>query len=269
MLTSQAATVVRKGGFVGSRKVRFVVGGRLQLPRAIVPSLLLGRRDEQLAERIAASLAARARGRPDGGESIALVSRTATTAARPVRRIGYRSCPPIPMMRPKWTASGRRRDQWLPSASSATASCSTTPRRSCQTSTPSSPRAASRVSVAARRSSASSPVRPCASTSRPARSTPSAKTRAMSKTVATIAVRHWPFCLRRSFRLPDNAGRRRCPARCHASPSARRASDQCRCSVTSSRDWRRLVRDYEQRLDVSEAMIHIALGSLLLRRIAN
>ncbi|MER8805129.1 IS5 family transposase [Mesorhizobium sp. M0998] len=31
--------------------------------------------------------------------------------------------------------------------------------------------------------------------------------------------------------------------------------------------WRRLVRDYEQRLDVSEAMIHLALGSLLLRRI--
>jgi len=33
--------------------------------------------------------------------------------------------------------------------------------------------------------------------------------------------------------------------------------------------WRRLVRDYEQRLDVSEAMIHIALGALLLRRIAH
>jgi transposase len=31
--------------------------------------------------------------------------------------------------------------------------------------------------------------------------------------------------------------------------------------------WRRLVRDYEQRLDVSEAMIHVAMGSLLLRRI--
>jgi transposase len=33
--------------------------------------------------------------------------------------------------------------------------------------------------------------------------------------------------------------------------------------------WRRLVRDYEQRLDVSEAMIHVALGSLMLRRIAH
>ncbi len=33
--------------------------------------------------------------------------------------------------------------------------------------------------------------------------------------------------------------------------------------------WRRLVRDYEQRLDVSEAFIHVAMGSLLLRRIAN
>jgi putative transposase len=33
--------------------------------------------------------------------------------------------------------------------------------------------------------------------------------------------------------------------------------------------WRRLVRDYEQRLDVSKAMIHVARGSLLLRRIAH
>jgi putative transposase len=32
--------------------------------------------------------------------------------------------------------------------------------------------------------------------------------------------------------------------------------------------WRRLVRDFEQRLDVSEAMIHVAMGSLLLRHIA-
>ena len=32
--------------------------------------------------------------------------------------------------------------------------------------------------------------------------------------------------------------------------------------------WRRLVRDYEQRIDVSEAMIQVAMGSLLLRRIA-
>jgi putative transposase len=33
--------------------------------------------------------------------------------------------------------------------------------------------------------------------------------------------------------------------------------------------WRRLVRDYEKRIDVSKAMIHIALGSLLWRRIAH
>ena len=33
--------------------------------------------------------------------------------------------------------------------------------------------------------------------------------------------------------------------------------------------WRRLVRDYEQRIDVSEAMIQIAMGSLLLRRISH
>ncbi len=33
--------------------------------------------------------------------------------------------------------------------------------------------------------------------------------------------------------------------------------------------WRRLVRDYETRLDVSDAMIHVAMGSLLLRRVAH
>lgn len=33
--------------------------------------------------------------------------------------------------------------------------------------------------------------------------------------------------------------------------------------------WRRLVRDYEKRLDVSGAMINVAMGSLLLRRISH
>jgi hypothetical protein len=33
--------------------------------------------------------------------------------------------------------------------------------------------------------------------------------------------------------------------------------------------WRRLVRDYEARLDVSEAFSHVAMGSLLLRRISH
>lgn len=33
--------------------------------------------------------------------------------------------------------------------------------------------------------------------------------------------------------------------------------------------WRSLVRDYKQRLDVSEAMIHVAMGSLWLRRISH
>lgn len=33
--------------------------------------------------------------------------------------------------------------------------------------------------------------------------------------------------------------------------------------------WRRLVRDYEQRIDVSEAMIHIAMASILIRRLAH
>ena len=31
--------------------------------------------------------------------------------------------------------------------------------------------------------------------------------------------------------------------------------------------WRRLVRDYERRCDVSEAMIHVSMGALLLRRL--
>jgi len=33
--------------------------------------------------------------------------------------------------------------------------------------------------------------------------------------------------------------------------------------------WRRLVRGYERRCDVSQAMIHIGMGALLLRRIAH
>ena len=33
--------------------------------------------------------------------------------------------------------------------------------------------------------------------------------------------------------------------------------------------WRRLVRNYEARIDVSEAMIHVAMGGLLLRRISH
>src|SRR3954451_18570862 len=33
--------------------------------------------------------------------------------------------------------------------------------------------------------------------------------------------------------------------------------------------WRRLVRDYEERCDVSEAMIHVSMGSVLLRRISH
>ena len=33
--------------------------------------------------------------------------------------------------------------------------------------------------------------------------------------------------------------------------------------------WRRLMRDYVQRIDVSEAMIHVAMGSFLLRRISH
>ena len=31
--------------------------------------------------------------------------------------------------------------------------------------------------------------------------------------------------------------------------------------------WRRLVRDYEERMDVSSEMIYVAMGSLLLKRL--
>jgi hypothetical protein len=31
--------------------------------------------------------------------------------------------------------------------------------------------------------------------------------------------------------------------------------------------FRRLVRDFEQRIDVSKAMIYVAMGSILLRRL--
>ncbi len=33
--------------------------------------------------------------------------------------------------------------------------------------------------------------------------------------------------------------------------------------------WRRLVRDYEKRIDVSTAMIHVAMGGMLVRRNAH
>jgi transposase len=33
--------------------------------------------------------------------------------------------------------------------------------------------------------------------------------------------------------------------------------------------WRRLVRDYEKRADVSGAMVEVAMASLLLRRISH
>jgi hypothetical protein len=33
--------------------------------------------------------------------------------------------------------------------------------------------------------------------------------------------------------------------------------------------WRRLIRDYERRCDVGEAMIRVSLGALLLRRVAH
>lgn len=33
--------------------------------------------------------------------------------------------------------------------------------------------------------------------------------------------------------------------------------------------WLRFVRDFEQRPDVSEAMIHVAMGSVLLRRVVH
>jgi transposase len=41
------------------------------------------------------------------------------------------------------------------------------------------------------------------------------------------------------------------------------------CTFAWMTRWRSLVRDYEERIDCSEAMIHVALRSLLLRRIAH
>lgn len=41
------------------------------------------------------------------------------------------------------------------------------------------------------------------------------------------------------------------------------------CTFAWMTRWRRLVRDYEQRIDVSKAMTHVAMGSLLLRRISH
>lgn len=60
----------------------------------------------------------------------------------------------------------------------------------------------------------------------------------------------------------------------------RRSDDQKRFKVLPRRwvvertfgwmiRWRRLVRDYEQRIDVSQAMIVVAMGGLLLRRNAH
>jgi transposase len=40
------------------------------------------------------------------------------------------------------------------------------------------------------------------------------------------------------------------------------------CTFAWMTRWRRLVRDYQRRLDGSEAMIHVAMGALLLRRVA-
>ena len=39
--------------------------------------------------------------------------------------------------------------------------------------------------------------------------------------------------------------------------------------IKRSARWRHLVRDCEQRIDVAEAMIHLALGRLLLRRLTH
>jgi hypothetical protein len=33
--------------------------------------------------------------------------------------------------------------------------------------------------------------------------------------------------------------------------------------------WRRLVRDYERRIDISTAMIHVAMDGILIRRNAH
>ena len=41
------------------------------------------------------------------------------------------------------------------------------------------------------------------------------------------------------------------------------------CTFGWMSPWRRLVRDYEESIDCSEAMLHVALGSLLRKRIVH
>jgi transposase len=54
-----------------------------------------------------------------------------------------------------------------------------------------------------------------------------------------------------------------------ASPTAGVIDSQSVKPPAAKARWRRLVRDHEQRIAVSKAMIQVALGSLLLRRITH
>jgi hypothetical protein len=56
---------------------------------------------------------------------------------------------------------------------------------------------------------------------------------------------------------------------CRAIAASRRQADEGWEGQTGANAQSRLVRDYEQRLDVSEAMIFLAMGNLLLRRITH
>ncbi len=66
-----------------------------------------------------------------------------------------------------------------------------------------------------------------------------------------------------------------CPGPAQTQPQGARQAELVICDKAIERTfgwmirWRRLVRDYERRLDVSEAMIHVAMGALLLRRVAH
>lgn len=73
-------------------------------------------------------------------------------------------------------------------------------------------------------------------------------------------------------RLLDAAAYRDCVLEIVRRTDKESGSKSCPRVVERTFGWmtrrKRLVRDYVQRIDVSEAMIHVAMGSLMLRRIA-
>jgi hypothetical protein len=69
--------------------------------------------------------------------------------------------------------------------------------------------------------------------------------------------------------LMANLRQRRHLGQCWGSDEPGRHPQALAMAETSVCRWRRLVCAYEARLDMSEAFIHVAMGSLLLRRISH